>query len=523
MPHRPRCTPHSASTRCARSVEASSPLAARRDASSTACVASGRGAPRRARRGERRPSARMEAYSSTRVETYSSTRVEAFSSTRMEAYSSTRVEAYSSTRMEAFLLDARRGRTCHCIRAARNGAVERVRVGKRRIEHIKLVVEDVALAVDLNVPSGPTPLDMSSSTRVAGGPSPTSAARAAGVDGQDVLHDAVPVHDPEVVEVRRRIAVRRREPQLGARLQGVARLQVQDAVLVAARPVGPAALHERRAGHEVHGLGARVDDRAPGRGRREHRREHLEGPRKGGRAGPLLDGAVLLVHEAKRSRLHLVEDAAVAVEEQRARAAPGDDRRRQPHGAQRRPRAPHHVGHFGHALRAVRGARHVLDEAVVHVRAREAQAPRRRDALRQLRHGFPRRHAAARLAHVHLNITIQHDPAERGVQRGDLRGVVHEHAHFGRALGGRGRDARDLVGAHDLVREQDVRHARRDHGFQFSHRLRAHARRAEQRELLDREGAALVRLGVRPRADGRAGEAVLQRSAVALERVRVQQ
>ena len=66
------------------------------------------------------------------------------------------------------------------------------------------------------------------------------------VHGQHVDDDAAAVHDPMIMQIHAGVAVRRVQAQLRADHYIVARLEIQNTVLVAAAPVRPIPFHMRR-------------------------------------------------------------------------------------------------------------------------------------------------------------------------------------------------------------------------------------------------------------------------------------
>ena len=145
---------------------------------------------------------------------------------------------------------------------------------------------------------------------------------------------------------------------------------------------------------------------------------------------------------------------------------------------------------------------------------------RLRDLPREGERRLARLDAAAVAAHVDLDIDRQGDPglARRLVERADLARIVGAHANPGDM---RERDeAPQFLAADDLVRDEHVRDPALDHRLGLADLLNAHADGAE-RDLLQRDDRTFVGLGMRPRPDTGAGDAVGQAAQVALERVEI--
>ncbi len=128
--------------------------------------------------------------------------------------------------------------------------------------------------------------------------------------------------------------------------------------------------------------------------------------------------------------------------------------------------------------------------------------------------------AAAVAAHVDFDIDRQVDPglARRLVERADLARIVGAHADA-RVVGER-REAAQFLPADDLVGDEHVRDPALDHRLGLADLLHADADRAE-RNLLQRDDRAFVGLGVRPRPDTGAGDALGQAAQIALEHVEI--
>ena len=143
-----------------------------------------------------------------------------------------------------------------------------------------------------------------------------------------------------------------------------------------------------------------------------------------------------------------------------------------------------------------------------------------RDLPRERERRLARLDAAAVAAHVDLDIDRQGDPglASRLVERADLARIVGAHADAG-DMRERG-EAPQFLASDDLVRDEHVRDPALDHRLGLADLLHAHADGAE-RDLLQRDDRAFVGLGMRPRPDTGAGDALGQAAQIALERVEI--
>ena len=130
---------------------------------------------------------------------------------------------------------------------------------------------------------------------------------------------SVPDPDIPIVQIRRRVAVARHQPQLVAHLQHAAGVK-HHAVLVRATDVFDvvAAEHERQAAVDRLDLQAGIDDRPIGLRMAHHLREQEEGifpfTRVESRTIGIPDASVVGVHERVGPTLELVVNARIALE-----------------------------------------------------------------------------------------------------------------------------------------------------------------------------------------------------------------
>ena len=147
----------------------------------------------------------------------------------------------------------------------------------------------------------------------------------------------------------------------------------------------------------------------------------------------------------------------------------------------------------------------VLGAPVVGLEAGEAKARLGRDVPGQRDGGLAGRDAAAGVADVDLDQHAEAHPgrARRRREVVDVPRIVDAHEDLGPA---RQRDEPlDLPPVDDLVRDEDVPDAPVDHRLGLAHLLAAAADRAP-RDLVERDGRALVGLGVAAEAHRGAAE-----------------
>jgi hypothetical protein len=82
------------------------------------------------------------------------------------------------------------------------------------------------------------------------------------------------------------------------------------------------------------------------------------------------------------------------------------------------------------------------------------------------------------------------------------------------------RETPQFLPTDDLVGDEHVRDPALDHGLGLADLLNAHADGAEG-DLLQRDDRAFVGLGMRPRPDTGAGDALGQAAQIALERIEI--
>mmetsp|Transcript_34576 Transcript_34576/g.114539 ORF Transcript_34576/g.114539 Transcript_34576/m.114539 type:complete len:249 (-) Transcript_34576:421-1167(-) len=237
------------------------------------------------------------------------------------------------------------------------------------------------------------------------------------------------------MQVHRRVAVGRDEPQHRPDRQSACRHAMQDAVLVPSGAVLEVWVADDRRGtrQQVDRLGAGVDNAAAGgviSG--DHRRLHEEALREGGAAGGGREGlvlAIVTVHEEIRARLQLGVDASLELVREGAGASSGDARhvdRVAPQegggggGARHRPLEDSPPPLLRRA--------HMLDPSVVAVQPSEPKPARRADCRRESEGRLGRRYAAAVLAGVHLDVGVDLHPSRlrRRGERLDLAAGVYK-------------------------------------------------------------------------------------------------
>ena len=281
---------------------------------------------------------------------------------------------------------------------------------------------------------------------------------------------------------------------------------------------------QTRGGPEFEGqcLEAGVDDRAVVGRAAHHRRPHEEARLESlGRGAVTVEvAAVIGVHEDVGAALQFGVDAARQLELEGAGAGPGDGRALDAVSRQEVAGAACLVGGPGDRLAAFLPAAQMLRRAVIGLQSTKGEVRRLRDLPRERERRLARLDAAAVAAHVDLDIDRQRDPGltSRLVERADLARIVGAHADAG-DMCERG-EAPQFLASDNLVGDEHVRDPALDHRLGLADLLNAHADRAE-RNLLQRDDRAFVGLGVRPRPDIRAGDAVGQAAQIALERVEI--
>jgi hypothetical protein len=226
---------------------------------------------------------------------------------------------------------------------------------------------------------------------------------------------------------------------------------------------------------------------------------------------------IVRVHEHVGAGLQLVPNAARGLELVGAGACAGDEFAIEAVPLEQLDRLPHGGrGALDRGL-ALGEARHMLRGAVIGLQAAEAQARGVRDQPRQVARRLARRHAAAFHPHLDLHQRPERDAevARHRAGGGDRLRRVEAERHRGVAR--ERREAAQLVRADDLVADEHVPHAAVHQRLGLADLLAALPDRAE-RDLLQRDRRALVRLGVRAQAHAGPRREIRQLPQVVLER-----